>query len=395
MLEFNPSQQNTICELLGTPEEKVRYPAVFAYVDDEQELPIMIGAYLTWYDTRRKKKDIRGPEWRLYYPAETERVIESAAVGDTLLLAQRLDGSLMVVLARQNSEVLRQLEWLFDFSRSASGLFVDAEMDSQPSVSSVTADRVLSMLGIPLPTADADLSELLLARFPGDDWPKTALFSNFARKHFGEVDPVNEPDATLNAWVEHEHKLFRTLEKHRISETIREGFLSANGDVDVDAFIKMSLGANNRRKARAGLSLELHMEALLKANKIKFVKKAKTEGKKEPDFLFPSKASYHDPEFPNELLTMLGSKTSLRDRWRQVINEANRISTKHLLTLQAPISEDQTDEMREEKIRLVIPRQHHTSGFSSAQQAWLMSVSDFLDEVRTKEVEIAGMSVTG
>jgi hypothetical protein len=48
---------------------------------------------------------------------------------------------------------------------------------------------------------------------------------------------------------------------------------------------------------------------------------------------------------------------------------------------------------KQEKIRLVIPRQHHTSGFSPAQQAWLMSVSDFLDEIRTKEVEIAGMSV--
>lgn len=82
---------------------------------------------------------------------------------------------------------------------------------------------------------------------------------------------------------------------------------------------------------------------------------------------------------------MLGSKTSLIDRWRQVINEADRIELKHLLTLQAPISEDQTDEMQQENVQLVIPRQYHADGFSERQQSWLMGVDDFLEVVRQRE----------
>lgn len=381
--EFNGAK--AFRTLLGTPAEKVTYPAVFVYMDDVQELPRRVECYLTWYDTRRKKQDIRGPEWRLYYPREAELVVEAAAVGDTLLLAQRPDNSLLVVIARQDSEALTQLEWLFDISQPGRQLLTDALMESQPAVSPVTAERVLTILGIPLPLADANLSELLIDTFPGEKWPTTHAFATFARKHFGEADPVNEPDATLGSWVEHEHKLFRSLEKFKISEEIRQGFLSDSGDVDVDAFISMSLRTNNRRKSRAGLSLELHMEALLKANAVRFVKKAKTEGKKEPDFLLPGKKEYHDSRFPSHLLTMLGSKTSLKDRWRQVINEADRIELKHLLTLQAPVSEDQTDEMQQEGVQLVIPRQYHADGFSERQQSWLMGVSDFLEVVRQRE----------
>jgi hypothetical protein len=155
--------------------------------------------------------------------------------------------------------------------------------------------------------------------------------------------------------------------------------------VDVDSFLKISLSVHNRRKARAGLSLEEHISAILVANKVKFVKKAKTEGKREPDFLFPSKSAYDDETFPSSYLTMLGSKTTLKDRWRQVLNEANRIPAKHLLTLQPAISEDQTDEMREEKLQLVVPRELHSQGFSDSQQRWLMGLDDFIMEVKDRD----------
>ena len=43
---------------------------------------------------------------------------------------------------------------------------------------------------------------------------------------------------------------------------------------------------------------------------------------------------------------MLAAKTSCKDRWRQVLAEADRIRTKHLLTLEPAISKIQTAEMR-------------------------------------------------
>jgi hypothetical protein len=49
---------------------------------------------------------------------------------------------------------------------------------------------------------------------------------------------------------------------------------------------------------------------------------------------------------------MLAAKTTVKDRWRQVLNEANRIETKHLLTLQEGVPEGQFTEMQDAKVNL-------------------------------------------
>ena len=72
---------------------------------------------------------------------------------------------------------------------------------------------------------------------------------------------------------------------------------------------------------------------------------------------------------------MLGVKTTCKDRWRQVLSEANRVPDKHLLTLESPISPAQTDEMRDHRIQLVIPRPLHQP-YKPQQQQWLMSLAD-------------------
>ena len=42
---------------------------------------------------------------------------------------------------------------------------------------------------------------------------------------------------------------------------------------------------------------------------------------------------------------MLGAKSTCKDRWRQVLAEDEKISRKHLLTLEPGISEPQTHQM--------------------------------------------------
>ncbi len=68
---------------------------------------------------------------------------------------------------------------------------------------------------------------------------------------------------------------------------------------------------------------------------------------------------------------MLGVKSTCKDRWRQVLAEANRIEHKHLLTFEAAISSNQTDEMRTKNLQLVVPRRLHDS-YTETQRAWLM-----------------------
>ena len=113
-----------------------------------------------------------------------------------------------------------------------------------------------------------------------------------------------------------------------ISERLKRGFMES-GAADIEGFHEF-LTVQNRRKSRAGQSLEHHLEALFTAHEIRFERGALTENKNKPDFLFPGQAEYQDPAFPVARLTMLGAKSTCKDRWRQVLQEANRIPAKHL-----------------------------------------------------------------
>ncbi|HCJ9324453.1 TPA: hypothetical protein NV932_005025, partial [Escherichia coli] len=93
---------------------------------------------------------------------------------------------------------------------------------------------------------------------------------------------------------------------------------------------------------------------------------------------------YHNPAFDSLKLTMLGVKSTCKDRWRQVLAEADRIDDKHLLTLETAISTHQTDEMAAKRLQLVLPRSLHQT-YTPAQQAWLMDVVSFTELVRARQ----------
>ena len=81
---------------------------------------------------------------------------------------------------------------------------------------------------------------------------------------------------------------------------------------------------------------------------------------------------------------MLGVKSSCKDRWRQVLAEADRIDDKHLLTLEPSISTAQTDEMGQRRLQLVLPKRLHQT-YSSVQREWLMSVEELVSLVRERQ----------
>lgn len=162
------------------------------------------------------------------------------------------------------------------------------------------------------------------------------------------------PDDKLLDWTEVEYRLFRALEHERYGTIIKNGFS------DVDKFIEMANQVLNRRKSRAGKSLEHHLSSLFTGNNITFTPQAITEGNKKPDFIFPSIELYHDNSYPISKLASLAAKTTCKDRWRQVLNEADRLRSenKFLCTLQQAISSAQLEEMKNEKVILVVPERY-------------------------------------
>jgi hypothetical protein len=106
-----------------------------------------------------------------------------------------------------------------------------------------------------------------------------------------------------------------------------------------------------------------------------------SERNKRPDFLFPSAGRYNDPDWPPNRLRMLAVKTTCKDRWRQVIDEAARIPEKHLLTLQQGVSVSQFRQMEASGICLVAPRQLHAA-FPEAIRPSLLTLAAFIKEVK-------------
>jgi len=130
-----------------------------------------------------------------------------------------------------------------------------------------------------------------------------------------------------------------------------------------------------------GYSLQNQLAALFDSHKLECKAQAITEGKNKPDFIFPGSEEYRDRKFKSELLVMLGAKSTLKERWRQILTEAARIPRKHLCTLEPSISKDQTDDISNHAVQLVIPESFHET-YTNAQKKQLWTVSTFVEFIK-------------
>lgn len=355
---------------LGYPEgEKVVFPGHLLYFPEDEEEFLAADTELTWYNTRWNMREKRGPEYRLYY--RNNPVSERMSAGDFTIIARRSDGSILIIVTPPGTSTEGQLRHLFHLG----------ELEGEkPIIKTISEGRQLSFverliletLGIEAAETDERFLDALIGAF-GESFPTTQEFSSFARESLnGQIPPENDADCLFLQWFERETMLFRTFEEYLVGKKLEQGFS------DVDDFIKFSLSVQNRRKARAGYAAENHLEALFGMHGIRFSRGQQTEGKSKPDFIFPGIRHYHDPAFPEEFLSMLGSKTTCKDRWRQVLTEANRISGKKLFTLEPAISVNQTEEMKRHELQLVVPEEIRQT-YTEIQQTEVLTLTAFID----------------
>ena len=357
-----------------------RFNTTYIWLNAEQESITEYGL-LSWYDTRRKQKN-RDPEWRAYY--QRNAITDIMTEGDTLFLALKKDGSLLFIVVPYGSEQLTRMYWLFGLEEQRSLDFLHREyIGSEKGEIDFIARFLLDEIGIEYEDPNANTLDSIISKFKSK-FPTTREFSALARNTLPEIDPIGYPDLALISWLSHEESMFRRLEKKIVSSRIQEGFLS-NGEADVDSFIKYSLSVQNRRKSRMGYSLENHLSALFDIHEIAYSAQTKTEKGKKPDYIFPSSDRYFDSSFNVSKLTMLAAKSSCKDRWSQVLPEAERIKQKHLLTLEPAIAEATTDSMRACSVQLIVPSEIQLT-YKKPQQKWIWNVEDFLELVKERQL---------
>lgn len=359
--------------------DRRQIPTRFVWLGDEQD-GFSEEGFLSWSNVRKGKP--RAAEFHLYYSGNG--VTETMKPGDAMFLALRRDGSAMLIVTPADSTIQNQLVWLFGLDHQPELQLIFHEIRATSSAQLDFAARfVLDELGIEPEEPEVDVLDPLVAKF-GAKFPRTREFSEFARLSLPEVSALDDPDAALFAWMEREELLFRRLERHIVASRIESGFAGDGSSADVDGFLSFSLSVQQRRKSRVGHALENHLEALFNAHGVRYARGAETENRNKPDFLFPGQNEYRDQTFSSTGLTMLGAKSTCKDRWRQVLSEAQRIPDKHLLTLEPGISENQTDEMRAKHLQLILPSRLHET-YREKQRAWLFTVRDFLALVKKRQ----------
>ena len=312
--------------------------------------------------------------------------MQNAAEGDLLVVAKLADNTLLAIVAEHETTIKQQLLWLFGFTDVAHpGFSVKSELETEQDRISFAANVVLEQIGIFIADEAPNYLDLMLDKFRGE-FPKTIEFSDFARSTISDLSSQDDPDIALISWMEREEVLFRTLEKHLLGEKLRN--LSKKGEIeDTDTYLQLALSVLNRRKSRAGSALENHLEQIFKDFQLTYTRGGVTEGKSKPDFVFPGIAQYHDNNFDPQNLTMLASKSTCKDRWRQILSEAKKIQNKHLLTLEPSISLNQTNEMQQAQVQLVLPKGIHNT-YSQQQQSWLMDLSSFLALAKERQAKV-------
>lgn len=215
------------------------------------------------------------------------------------------------------------------------------------------------------------------------EFPQTSEVSALARQLYNKVHAINaqhvkkDPDSTILKWLTTEYDLFKQLEIVRYTPILQSPFTS------VDALVEFANTVLNRRKSRAGKSLEHHLSEIFDVSSISYCSQCRTEGNSRPDFIFPTIELYRSEPVGSSLIAFLAAKTTCKDRWRQIISEADKIPLKHLFTLQQGISINQLLEMEKAKVQLVVPKPYVKS-FPKEYQDKIWNLKTFVNFVREK-----------
>lgn len=135
----------------------------------------------------------------------------------------------------------------------------------------------------------------------------------------------------------------------------------------------LSLSSTNSRRARAGGTFEMLIEKCLQILDYTFQNqsslgtdfyKSNRIGKKV-DIIIPGRKAYEQRRTDCGIIS---AKTSLRERWQEVVEELNRSNVRHiyLATLDEGITSNQVDIMKEYNITLIVRASEKTKKFSGA-----------------------------
>jgi len=118
---------------------------------------------------------------------------------------------------------------------------------------------------------------------------------------------------------------------------------------DID---KLFMSIFQSRKSRAGKAFEYIIKEMFTRLSFPFSEQIVIDGAK-PDFVMPSGDFFKEKPLDSILFT---AKRTLRERWRQVVTEANKGYGYFLATLDEKVTKSQIEQAANHKIFIVVPK---------------------------------------
>jgi hypothetical protein len=331
----------------------------------------------TLYDARAGNP--KRSEWHLYY---TSKVLpEVAAPGDLLVLFRPDDESTDVlgyVLACGSNAERRMLQLLelsadFDVER-----FLIVEPD-RPSPDQASQLALALWAGQAAPASQAELrgQHPLLSQAAELDKAPSAVEMALAAADLATVSILN-PDSYLVAVLDLETDLYFSIEA--VLQTKRLRALIDEGGA-VPEVLDWAMRVHQARRSRRGQSLQLHFARLLESRRIAYTAQCITEQGEKPDFVIPGCDAYHNRRFTGAL-RMVACKSTSKERWRQVLNEADRIPVKYLLTLDPALTAPTINQMTRAGLEPFLPAAAIAKSYAlNPMRNQLGTVADLLDKL--------------
>lgn len=413
--EINPKVSNghefqgvkALSHLFGETK-RLEVPTVYYLIgDDDEGKPTVIEVIVStssWYDSRENQPH-RSAEWRLYYPSDAGLIQAKCHEGDLMVIGRRASGQIAVMLIEANTSAEVSIKNILGIGRvpergRGNTRVIDPRSDDVGLSAAETLEFLASSTDLvggdeippPLPSLDPEPSGddivLNVSQFMIDRW-QTKLGSCAEvvdvitnRCEFSANDMSHNPDIVLMRWLEVAEASYRIWEKDHLSNFL-DPLRYDNSISNVNLASSVSekwMSLRQGRVSRAGTMMEIYLERIFLACGILFQRGATIENGKKPDFLFPGKSEYENPEYLSNRLRLLGSKTSFKERWRQILAEGDRIKFKHGITRDNAITSTTFEQMEAESFTVVMPTPVRDTYTTRPKN--LISLSNFINELQ-------------
>jgi hypothetical protein len=328
----------------------------------------------TYYQARKPPRS----EFRLY--PRTSLFLTEAHAGDLMLVFRSpADSEMHLVVAERGSRAEAEILEAF-FARDVPSLDRFRYVDS---VGRSDAEQ----LGLALVAEPRSVSDVV-TRHPtylhavgGGTYPSTTVMALSGREIADEAFGTElAPDEFLFLGLEAETQLYFAIESVLASRELAQ--LTAAG-ADLTTVLAWSTARLNARKARRGRSLQRHIEALLEREGIPFSPECSTEAPPPVDVMVPGCSQYNDPAFSVDRLRAISCKSTLKERWQEIVGEARRVPVKYVVTLDEQLTDPVIEALQRAHVRPFMPARVLAGYDRRATRELLSSISELVADLRS------------